>query len=133
MQISDSGPARSTHFLLFGGSRTYRFPQQNKGFPTPRNPIRKKQFSQWFWAPFLSLFAQRALKPFINASVYKVFRTTFFDVADCCFPNGKTTFADVAKAQQVLLENVMLSGVLFPLFNKRHPKVFINHSVYTGF
>ncbi len=52
----------------------------------------------------LSPFREMHPKVCINDSVYKVFKHTFSDVADCCVPIGKTTFADVAEVQQVLLE-----------------------------
>ena len=83
--------------------------------------------------PILSLFAKSASKLFINDSVCNVFRTTFSDVADCCFPIGKVTFADVAKAHHVLLGNIMVLASVLTLFAERASKVFINDSVYKGF
>ena len=68
-------------------------------------------------SPFVT-FREKGLKLFINDSVYKVLNI-FFDVADCCFPIGKFTSADVAKAYQVSLINLMLCGVLFITFSQK--------------
>ena len=69
----------------------------------------------------LSLCRRMPPKVCINDGLYIVVNN-LDDVAKCCFPIGKVTFADVAKAHQVWLRNLMLFEVFWCHFAQTSSK-----------
>ena len=71
---------------------------------------------------FRSRFAKRAPKVSINDRFYKVFLWTFLDAPKCSRTNAFSTFREVVKRHQLLVENLMLLWYFWEPFREYEPE-----------